>query len=336
MMSLAVFLHRLDPFALRLWDDVGIRWYGLSYLAGFILAWLILRRLARSGRFPLSVSAAGDMVVSLAVGIVLGGRLGYVLLYDPALLWLVEPSFPFWGPLMIHRGGMASHGGMLGAILAAWLFARRHRSSWAHILDLAAFVTPPGLFFGRIANFINGELYGRPVSPDSPAMRWAVQFPQEMWDWSALQWQEFSSRVGMDVSAIPIPRLIELIRRGDPLFVAAAQTMLTPRHPSQLYEAILEGLILMLILILVWARPRKPLVVGGWFCLAYALLRIAGEFFRMPDAHIAHLEFAHWHITRGQLLSLGLLAAGLVILLVAPRRKVPPVGGLFSQKLPSS
>jgi phosphatidylglycerol:prolipoprotein diacylglycerol transferase len=283
------------------------------------------------------------MIVTLAIGVVIGGRVGYVLGYDPSLLGWID-GFPYWGVLAINRGGMASHGGMIGAILAAWWYARHGsrpdpanprakpvRHSWAHVMDLAAFATPLGLFFGRIANFINGELYGRPCPASFPL---AVQFPQELYTWDADKLRPLAEKLGYhgprdSASWVSggVTDLIARVRAGDPHVRAVLAAALPPRYPSQLFEAVLEGLVLAAVLVIVWRKPRKPLVLTGWFCLAYGILRIFGEFFRTPDAQIVNREFAHWHITRGQWLSALLSLAGALMVALASRRNTAPMGG---------
>ena len=323
---LSVYVHDLQPYAFWV-----VRWYGLSYLFGFFLGYLLVRRVAKVGVSTLNPAEVSDLVVTLALGICLGGRLGYCLFYEPSLLWSFDDRVPFWGVLAIQRGGMASHGGMIGGIIASWWYARRHKHAWAHVLDLLAFGAPLGLFFGRIANFINGELFGRPVEAGSIAMRWAVKFPQEMYRWNPevpaenaligkvreasqflpeLKDGKYFETWGQHVTAI-----IHAIQNGNREVTRIVAPVLTARHPSQLYEALMEGLLVAVVLMIVWARPRRPLVVCGMFCFLYGTVRIVGEQFREPDAHIVNLEFAHWGVTRGQLLSipLALLGLGLII-----------------------
>jgi phosphatidylglycerol---prolipoprotein diacylglyceryl transferase len=338
MPTLAVYLHNLDPYAIKLWEGGPIRWYGLSYLLGFLLGYLLIRRVVRAGRSPFKLPDAADLVVTLAVGVVIGGRVGYVLFYDRELLGFI-PRFPWWSVLAINHGGMSFHGGMIGAILASLWFALRRKLSWAHLLDLAAFATPLGLFFGRIANFINGELYGREIADKgSIAMKWAVQYPQEMFDWL----RHDPAKLAALHEAFPNPKvppgyaftddsfvksILQDVQDRNPDVIAEVVKLLPPRHPSQIYEALMEGLCLMVLLSIVWWKPRKPLVVGAWFAIGYGAVRIIGEFFRTPDAIIANEEWAHWGITRGQVLSALLLLAGIILLTAAARRNVPAIGG---------
>ena len=182
-------LHNLDPFAIDLTGTFvgdlmggGIRWYGLSYLAGFVIGYLLIRRVLTVGVSPLKPTQAMDLVVTIAICVVLGGRLGYVVFYQPSLFVEFTGDVPFWGVFMINKGGMASHGGILGGIGGCLFFAWRKNCStpkhkFAHLLDLMAFGAPLGILCGRIANFINGELIGRACERDFPL---AVQFPQEI------------------------------------------------------------------------------------------------------------------------------------------------------------
>ena len=178
MPQLAAWLHNLDPYLidLHLWEGGPIRWYGLAYLVGFVLGYLLIRRVVKVGICSLNPAGVADLVVVLAVGVVIGGRLGYVLFYQPQLLWSFYGQLPFWGVLAMNQGGMASHGGIIGTILACLWYARRHGHSKLFVLDLLAFGAPLGLFLGRLTNFINGELIGRGPTE----VPWAVKFPQEI------------------------------------------------------------------------------------------------------------------------------------------------------------
>ncbi len=331
--QLAAWLHTIDPYAIKLWDGGPIRWYGLSYLLGFIIAYLLIRRVVQAGQSTLPVKRVADLVVTLAIGIVVGGRLGYVIFYKPSLLWEFYNSLPFWGVLAINQGGMASHGGMIGGIIAAGLFARRHHQSMLHLIDLLAFGAPLGLFFGRIANFINGELYGRPCSDD---FIFAVKFPQEIVDMSPPALIELADRfdlTGRTYDSL-VSGLLTRIQAGDPAVIQAVEPLLTPRHPSQLYAAVLEGLVVFAVLLLAWRRPRKPGIIAGLFCTTYALMRIINELFRMPDSHLLDREFAAWGVTRGQWLSVLLLLGGLLLLYLARRSRNNPMGGYLRNQAP--
>jgi phosphatidylglycerol:prolipoprotein diacylglycerol transferase len=280
-----------DPVALRIplpgLPLLEIRWYGLAYLAGFVLAYLVIQSLvehepgAPHGEGARRFNPA-DFVSAAAVGVVLGGRLGYAVLYEPHLLIGFSSHFPFWDLLAIWHGGMASHGGMIGVTIATLVYARHHGVSSRRLFDLAAVATPPGLGLGRLANFMNGELYGRPAPAWLP---WAVRFPQEV--------------AGAD------PVKIAAIRADS---VEAA--LLTPRHPSQLYEALLEGLVLFVALRMMATRRHADGMIGAWFLILYAIFRFMVEFTREPDRDIG----LQWlSLSRGQWLSMAMFAVGVLL-----------------------
>jgi phosphatidylglycerol---prolipoprotein diacylglyceryl transferase len=253
-----------DPVAFSI-GPVKVHWYGLMYVLGFIAAWwLARRRAARPGSTWKAVDV-DDLVFFAAIGVIAGGRLGWILVYGFDVLRE--------DPLAIVRvweGGMSFHGGLAGVMIAVALFAHRRGRRIADVFDFTAPLTAPGLFFGRIGNFINGELWGKPTD---------------------LPW-------GMLVN-------------GDVL------------HPSQLYEAALEGLLLFAIVWWYSSKPRPRLAVAGMFLTFYAIFRIAVEFVRVPDANLAYLAFG-W-LTMGQLLSLPVLLTGLGMLAWAHARR-PPSG----------
>ena len=273
-------LHRIDPIALDLgvWNlpvlgsvHPQVHWYGLMYLFGFIVAWWLGRRRVRAGRLPgVDDNGFGDLMFYAMLGVVLGGRIGYILFYDldPVLANPIR-SIQVW------NGGMSFHGGLIGTTIAMFLFARRNRIPVWSLFDIVAAVAPIGLFFGRIANFINGELWGR-VS-DVP---WAMVF-------------------------------------CSPHVIAAHNGVCPagpdPRHPSQLYEAGIEGIILFLVLFALtrWALAlKKPGTVSGIFVIGYAFSRIFVEFFRQPDEQLGYLLGTNW-LTMGMVLSFPMILLGL-------------------------
>jgi phosphatidylglycerol:prolipoprotein diacylglycerol transferase len=335
--TLAAWLHDIDPFVFRLPDlgplPEGIRWYGLSYLVGFAIGYLLIRRVAAVGVSTLEPGKVGDLIVTLAIGVIVGGRLGYVLFYAPSLLVDVMSAPPFWGVLAFNKGGMASHGGIAGTILAALWFAWRHGHRPLFVLDLLAFGAPLGLFFGRIANFINGELFGRAVDPSFPL---AVKFPQEMGIWAPERFVELATRLGGVLPRYTPAELyaafearrpilgameravVEAVQAGDAQVIAAVEPMLTPRHPSQLYAGLLEGLAVFLVLLWFYRRPRIAGLTGSLFCIGYGVLRIVNELWRRPDAQfISDAGELPW-ITRGQLLSVVVVGLGLFGLWLCP------------------
>jgi phosphatidylglycerol:prolipoprotein diacylglycerol transferase len=276
-------LHTIDPVALEL-GPVAIHWYGLMYLAGFAVAWWLGRRRLAQGRLPVSDAAFGDLMFYAMVGVIAGGRLGWILFYGWHE-WLRDP----WMLVRVWEGGMSFHGGLLGVLGAGWWWTRRNRVAFWDAVDFVAPLVPPGLGFGRIGNYINGELWGKETGGS-----WGVVFP------SALPEPERS---------LPLARLAELH--------AAGQLDAFARHPSQLYQAALEGLVLFVVLWWYSSRPRPRYAVAGLFAVGYGLARFAVEFVRVPDADIGYLAFG-W-LTMGQLLTLPLIAVG-VALLVASRR----------------
>lgn len=331
MIQLAAWLHDLDPYAVKLWEGGPVRWYGLSYLLGFAIGYLLIRRVVLYGKSPLDPKRLADFAVFLAIGVIVGGRAGFVLFYRPDLLWTFTSDLPFWKALAINEGGMASHGGMLGGCLVAWWVARRQQAPFGHVLDLVGFAAPLGLFFGRLANFVNGELLGRPCDENFPL---AVKFPQEMLDWPVQQLQavavQYSQLTGQplrhdayDFAYFAITR----IQRGDSQMINLVEPMLHPRHPSQLYAAVTEGLIVFAVLCWSWRRPRKPWLISGLFCAVYAVMRMFNEAFRMPDLHLLAADGSLPLITRGQWLSVGLLLLGVMFVILSMRQKAEPLGG---------
>ncbi len=349
------YLHSFDPFAIEFpagWFLPGLRWYGLAYLAGFLVAWLLIRWLARSGRSPIPAAAVGDLMLYGLVGVVAGGRLGYCLFYDQSLLVEFTGRFPFWGVLAIHTGGMASHGGMIGVIVAGWLFARKYGISKLHLVEVGALVSPPGLCFGRLANFVNAELVGRPL-PDSMQTAppwWSIKYPQDIHGWSPAQqgelgdavdaaglssaeWLGALRRVGLDRQAdtfvtSTMDRLVAEVQAGNEAVIQAMRPLLEAYYPSQLFQALTDGPILLAVLALVWLRPRKPGVIGSWFLMSYGVLRILTEAYRQPDAGVAVLTTPFGDLSRGQVLSVLMIVCGLVALVICVRRPVEPIGGL--------
>ncbi|WP_414473493.1 prolipoprotein diacylglyceryl transferase [Microvirga sp. M2] len=271
----------IDPVAFSI-GPFAIRWYALAYVAGLLGGWFYAKRLAAKTELwtPLrqpKPTDIDDLIVWVALGVVLGGRTGYVLFYNLSA-YLQNPL----EALAVWHGGMSFHGGFLGAALALVLFARSRGLNALALLDMASVVTPVGLFFGRIANFINGELWGRPA-PDFP---YAIVFPH-----------------------------------AGPL----------PRHPSQLYEAFGEGLVLFIIMAIAARRFgfRRPGLLGGIFVLGYAIARIVCEFFREPDAQLGFLfgssvEGLGGGITMGMLLSVPMALVGVIFIVMAARGATRP------------
>ena len=252
MLSLA--FPAIDPIAISI-GPIAIRWYALAYIAGLLLGWKYVVYYCTKTPNIMSKRDVDDLLFWATLGVILGGRLGYILFYNLDY-YLDNPA----NTLKVWQGGMAFHGGFMGVILAIILFARKRGISILAVLDAAAVATPIGLFFGRIANFINGELYGRTTD-----VAWGMVFPN-----------------------------------GGP----------EPRHPSQLYEALLEGLILFVVLFILSRKAfvrHRPGILGGTFVAGYGISRIIVEFFRQPDAQLGYLAGG---ITMGQILSIPMVLAG--------------------------
>jgi len=308
-MLFAYYVHNLSPFLIEFSHGVGVRWYGLSYVTGFLVGILLYKRLATRGYSDIKADAVTDFIVGCAIfGVVLGGRLGYMLFYD-LHSFLANPLIIF----KLWDGGMASHGGIIGIVIYTLWYARRHRVSWRNLCDNIAVVGPLGLMFGRIANFINGELYGRAAS-----VPWAMQFPKEL----AAPGPEQDAAIQAATAINPAwntPEAIVQAARTSPQLRHALGGILTPRHPSQLYEAALEGAFLFALLYVLRTRFRLANgVLAGVFFIAYAGVRILGELFREPDAPLTG------PFTRGQFLSLFLVILGLCFILSARLRPAWP------------
>lgn len=251
----------IDPIAFQL-GPLAVHWYGIMYAVGFISGWWLGRYRARRPWSPLQPQQVDDLVLFVAVGVVIGGRVGYMLFYGLDQL-LANPLTLF----QIWHGGMSFHGGLLGVIAMTWWFAWRIKTSFWRMTDFVAPLIPIGLGAGRIGNFINGELWGAPTS-----LPWGMVYP------------------GLGPQ---------------------------PRHPSQLYEFLLEGVLLFALLWLFSRRPRPTCAVSGLFLLCYGVFRFLVEFVRMPDPQLGYLAFG-W-LTMGQVLSLPMIIAGLGLLAWAYR-----------------
>lgn len=352
-LTLAAWLHDLGPFALQFSPTFGIRWYGLAYVCGFLSGWLYLRWFSKRGLTPMSAQRVGDAMLALVVGVVLGGRLGYVFFYKPSLLIQFTESIPWWGVLRLNEGGMSSHGGMIGVILAALYIARRgtdqagkpaQRLPVLHVLDMLASACAPGLFFGRLANFVNGELLGRVVAePGAPAPWWSVRYPQEAYTSQAPIGQEAALsrvvepyRLAGDLDVEAYERLLTVLHSGGSAAREAAarlEPVLAARHPSQLYQAAAEGLLMGLFLFWLWRKPRKPGFVGCWFLISYGVLRILTELIRLPDADLVVPRTLG--LSRGQWLSVAMVLAGSIALPIILRRAVPVFPGWGSPRAAS-
>ncbi len=272
--SLAVmsqpYVVEIDPVAFHL-GPVQVHWYGLMYLLGFFFVAVLGEYRRRRGRLPVSRDALGDLLFYGMLGVIVGGRVWYMLFYaDIDWIWTAPQTlFKVWD------GGMSFHGGLLGVLAAAWWWSRRQKLHFFDTMDFVAPLVPIGLGLGRLGNFINGELWGKPG--DVP---WAMIFPNA----------------------------------PDRL----------PRHPSQLYEMLLEGVVMFVVLWLVSLKPRPRYLVSGLFALLYGCFRFAVEFVRVPDPQLGYLFGTQW-VTMGQMQSLPLIAIGLVLLALSRRAPTLPL-----------
>ncbi len=301
-MLLAYYIHDLSPFLIHI-GGFGLRWYGLAYLAGFIVGILLYKDLAKRGYSDLRPDQVTDFITMGALfGVLLGGRLGYMLFYD-ADRFLHDPLIF----LRVWEGGMASHGGILGLTFYTIWYAQRHGLSFRNLADNLVVVGPVGVFFGRCANFINGELYGRVTDTF-----WAVQFPKEILIYPPEHLERLLSKtVAVDPSLGSPEAVIAGVASSQPLRELLA-VEIAPRYPSQLVEAGLEGLFLFALLWMLRTRVRLANgVLTGVFFIAYAVVRFLGECFREPDAPLTGI------LTRGQFLSLFMILIGIFFLLWA-------------------
>lgn len=265
---MAITINPISPVAFSVFG-FDVRWYALAYIAGFITGYLLFRKMMSSKSSPVALNKKqlDDLFTAIILGVVLGGRLGYVMVYNP--LFFIAYPFEIFA---VWHGGMSFHGGLVGVLLAVWLFARKNKINVWSILDMLAVVTPMGFFFGRIANFINMEVMGR--ATDVP---WAVVFNGET----------------------PIPR-----------------------HPSPLYEACGEGLVLFALMAVLYrftSLRRRPGALAGIMAMSYAVIRIFCEQFRAPDVQIGFLT--SWGLTMGMLLSIIMFICGAIIFAFAFRKK---------------
>jgi phosphatidylglycerol:prolipoprotein diacylglycerol transferase len=287
------FLHQIDPVLIEL-GPLKVHWYGLMYLLGFGVAWFLGRSRIRAGRMPgVSEQAYSDLLFYSMLGVIFGARIGYILIYDLSS-YIADPAQIF----KIWQGGMSFHGGLVGVLVASLWWARKHRMHYFDVVDFVAPLVPPGLGFGRLGNFINGELWGKYTEGG-----WGVVFPHAE-----------PSLQGLDSATL------QALHDSGALDTLA-------RHPSQLYQFTLEGVALFSVLWWFSRKPRRRYAVAGLFALLYGCFRFLVEFVRLPDEQIGYLAF-DW-LTMGQVLSLPLIALGLTLLWLsrrAPTLQPQPAG----------
>ena len=269
-------VHDLSPLMFRFPENPlgldGVRYYGMAYLLGFLGAWMLLKLYDSKGKFYIDADARSTLMTAIIIGVLAGGRIGYILLYDLEA-FLANPLLVF----RVDQGGMASHGGFVGVLLALIWYARKQKCDFLELGDVVVTLAPLGLMLGRIANFINGELWGRVTT-----VSWAVIFPDSPKNYN----------------------------------VALQKYVIEPRHPSQLYEAVLEGgLMLAYVQWRFWRTTPRAGQLSGEFLIGYGIMRIIGEMFREPDA-----DLILW-LSRGQFYSIFMILVGAIIIWIAKRQR---------------
>lgn len=339
-------VHDLNPFIFKITETFGPRWYGFAYLLGFLCAFLFIKWISERQNSDLRGEMISDFVTYAAFGTLIGGRLGYCLFYDQSLLWSFRSSVPFWGVLAVNEGGMASHGGIIGIITACFLFARKHQLNPVYLLDVVAIVGPIGVFFGRIANFINGELVGRKAPAD---FAFGVRFPSDILNWpqyeydrlmtlspvvekmglTAQRWSEIvkesiTSGAAKDELYSILYKIINEIQNGNQTLRETIGPVLDYRYPSQLFAGLSEGLFTFLLLFFLARKARRPGFIAGCFIICYAVVRVLNEMFREPDMHLGYQALG---LTRGQWLSVAMFLFGVFMLFYWNRTQTQTVHG---------
>lgn len=285
---MAIVHPQFNPVALDL-GVIELHWYGLMYLLAFGMAYFLAWMRAKS-RDDFTTEMVSDLVFFGSVGVILGGRIGYVLLYNFSEL-LADPMYLF----RVWEGGMSFHGGFIGVLLAMWYFARKYKTTPFTVLDFIAPCVPTGLLFGRMGNFINGELWGRVSSSDLSHL---MYFPQAAnADFELLQLDPSLQSIASNIGGY----------------------MLLPRHPSQLYQAATEGVLLFILLWWFSAKPRPRYAVSALFLLGYGISRFSTEFFRQPDVGY---ELIFGWMSKGQLYSLPMIIIGIILMVIAYQKNI--------------
>jgi len=282
------YFHNINPIAFSI-GPLAVHWYGIMYLLGFLGAWYLGETRRARGRLATTHEGFSDLSFYVMLGVILGGRVGYMLFYVPLDWMLHEP----WALVRVWEGGMSFHGGLLGVLAAIWIWSRRQKIHFFDSVDFVAPLVPIGLGLGRLGNFIGGELWGRHT--DAP---WGMIFPRALDSLGKTRDELYQMYLGGQLNA-------------------------EARHPSQLYEFTLEGIVMFAVLWFYSRKPRPRFAVSGLFALLYGLFRFSVEFVREPDVQLGYIAF-NW-LTMGQILSLPLIVVGAGLLLASRHAPLAPI-----------
>lgn len=339
-------VHQFSSFIFEITPGFGVQWYGTALLLIFVLGYLLVRWMASRQRGLLPKAQVLDFVLVLLFSAGFGARFGYCVFYEPHLFLMFKAEFPFWGVFALNEGGLSVHGGIFGAFLGCFLFATRFGIGHSYLFDLSSIVGAMALLVGRAASFFAGEMWGRPAPPE---VSWAVKYPQEILQWPTTGFEkvaslaDVASRVGvsreeflsqMDLYRTGIEaqftllqtlqKIVDSALAGQSQILSVLEPLLTPRYPSQLIQAGLEGFLLFALLFFFWRRPRVSGAVASLFLILHSIFRFIGEFYREPDPHLG-LQWLNW--TQGQWLSLVTLFFGFGFYFLWTRRSTVEVLG---------
>lgn len=341
-----MYFHSISPYLVQFADGFGIQWNGLSLMLSLVTAFLFMGWMSYRQRSELVPRMLGDFVMTCTIGALVGGRLGYCIFYAPDLFVKFRSDFPFWGVLALDEGGLSAYGGILGLVAASTIFAIRTGVSRLYLYDLLSVTGPIGIFFGRLANFMSGELIGRPAGGEVP---YTVKFPTEIYlwpqtgdarlaslapivekfgvekeKWNLLLQQKADNPQALSSINQYLFEIVRSVQSGHQEIQSMLIPLLDERHPSQLYAAAGEGIFIFLFLLLLWRKPRRPGVVSATFLILYGILRFLHEMVRVPSPIQAAGLF---DLTRGQILSVICVLIGLILLFVWGRRETLPSAG---------
>jgi phosphatidylglycerol:prolipoprotein diacylglycerol transferase len=351
-------LLEISPFLWRISDSFGVRWNGLSLMLSILISFVFVSWLVFRQRSELAQKMVGDFIILATLGALIGARLGYSIFFAPELFIQFRPEFPFWGILAVDEGGMSSMGGVIGGFVVCTLYAIRTGISRLYLYDLMAMSAPIGFFLGRIANFLSGELLGRPVSDPiagvsvesvASSIPFAMKFPTEIYEWPKASFEKLSEltpvvqKVGVDAdkwkgwlaqySADPtaqisvnesLAKIVDAVQSGQAEVIRLLEPLLVIRHPVQLYGALIEGVFLFMFLFLLWYKPRRPGVIAATFLILFSALHMAIDPFRMHDPQFLS---GFLGLSRDQWLCVGGIIAGFVCRFMWNRKETLPASG---------